>query len=250
MTLLTACGQVHVPVHLPGGQQTLDSDGGLRLKLSLSCPVAQAGCDIPGLSVQTRAILKQRAVDGLGVAAAATHFDGATGIEVDLPGYTNEAQARAVLGARGEVDVVDLIDHPGVFLPVGKDISTQMCNTHCTSDQYAIVFTGAQIASETLSAVIDEQTSQPVVRFAFARQYQQQFADYTLQHIGQYLTIVLDGIVIESATIQSEIQSEGQITGLPTLENAQALVTKLKYRALPLEVTSTSVERVSPAAQK
>ncbi len=239
LAVLTACSAVR----LPGQKQTLQHDGGLRVTLALSCPASQPACDMQTLSTQTRDILQRRAVEGLGVASAVTKLDGDTHIVVELPAYTNEAQARAILGSRGEVEILDSGATP---IPVGVDVATQMCASACAPGQYKILFTGAQFDPNALSAGLDQQTQHPVVTFGFAHQYQQQFADYTRQHIGQYLTIALDGSVIESATIQSEIDGTAQITGLASLADAQALVTKLKYQALPLAVTVSNVERVSP----
>lgn len=239
LAALTACGAVR----LPGQTQTLQRAGGLRVMLSLSCPVSHPACDIQTLSTSTRDILQRRAVQGLGVVDAVTRLDGDTSIVIELPAYTNEAQARAILGSRGEVDILDT---GATSVPVGTNVSAQLCAATCAPGQYKIVFTGDQFDPTAFAATLDQQSQQPVVTFAFARQYQQQFADYTRQHIGQYLTIALDGSVIECATIQSEIDGTGQITDLKSLDEARALVIKLKYQALPLAVTVSNVERVPP----
>lgn len=183
-------------------------------------------------------------MEGLGVADAVTRLDGDTHIVIELPSYANDAQARAILGSRGEVDILDT---GATSVPVGANVSTQICAATCAPGQYKIAFTGAQFDPNSLAATLDRQSQQPIVAFAFAHQYQQQFADYTRQHIGQYLTITVDGAVIESAAIQSEIDSQGQIAGLKSLGEAQALVTKLKYQALPLAVAVSNVERILPA---
>ncbi|MGZ3599560.1 MAG: SecDF P1 head subdomain-containing protein [Ktedonobacterales bacterium] len=239
LTALAACG----PQQLLGKQKTLQHDGGIQITFSLACPSLQAGCDIQRLSAQTRDILQQRAVNGLGVADAVTRLDGNTAIVVELPAYTDNARALAVLGQRGEVDFIDSSGSP---IQIADDVSTKLCTDACTPGQYKILFTGAQLDPNAISATLDPQSQQPTVTFAFAQPYQQQFAEYTRQHIGQYLTIALDGKVIESATIQSEIDSQGQITGLANMDTAQALVTNIKYHALPLAVTATHVELVTP----
>jgi preprotein translocase subunit SecD len=61
------------------------------------------------------------------------------------------------------------------------------------------------------------------------------------------LTIALDGQVIESATIQSEIDGQGQITGLGSLDAAHTLAAQLKSGPLPLQLTEVSAELVTPA---
>jgi protein-export membrane protein SecD len=63
----------------------------------------------------------------------------------------------------------------------------------------------------------------------------QRFAEYTGSHIGQFLTIVLDGEVVSSPQIQSVIpDGAGQITGDFTFAEARSLGIKLQYGALPV----------------
>lgn len=238
---LTACGQLS----LPGQPKTFLRDGSLRITFSLACLPSQTGCDIQRLAAQTRDILQQRAINGLGVADAVARLDGNSRIVVELPAYNQETRALAVLGQRGEVN---FIETSGTPLMVATDVSTKLCTSACTPGQYAIVFTGAQLDPNALSATRDQQSQQPTVTFAFAQPYRQQFADYTRQHIGQYLTIALDDKVIESATIQSEIDGQGQITGLASMDDAQALVTDLRYHALPLAVTVTESVSAIPSS--
>lgn len=241
LATLTACGTLR----LPGQHKTFQNDGGLRITLSLACLPSQVRCDMQRLSTQTRDILQQRATEGLGVADAVVRLDGNTTIIVELPAYTDEAQALAVLGTPGELDIIDTGVSP---VSVGTDVSAKLCTDTCTPGQYKIVFTGAQIDPSSCNATLDRQSQQPTVTFAFVQSYRQQFAEYTRQHIGQYLTIALDGKVVESATIQSEIAGQAQITGLASMHDAQLLVTTLKYHALPLAVTVTQTEQAIPSS--
>lgn len=49
------------------------------------------------------------------------------------------------------------------------------------------------------------------------------------------------------ATIQSEIDGNGQITGLPSLQVAHTLAAVLVYGSLPLSLRVVSAQRVVPA---
>ena len=76
---------------------------------------------------------------------------------------------------------------------------------------------------------------------------QQDFANYTRDNVSKYLTIVLDGKVIESAAIQSEIDGQGQITGGNiTMADAQQFASYLKYGALPLPLVVESEQQLAP----
>jgi virginiamycin B lyase len=201
---------------------------GLRITLQASCLPSHPSCPLAselGTVLQT---LQRRSVDGLQVKDADVRLQGANGIVINLPGYTDTAFASEVLGGRGELAIIDT---GGTSVEVG---------TKVTPGQYKVLFTWAQLDQRSISA--DQQTNQSIVTFAFAGDAKAKFAAYTRTHIGQYLTITLDDTVIESAVIQSEINGQGQITGLPTFDDAQALALLLKSQPLPVMLTVVSVE--------
>jgi preprotein translocase subunit SecD len=60
----------------------------------------------------------------------------------------------------------------------------------------------------------------------------------------------LDGKVIESAVIQSQITGQGQISGNMTKAQATALAAQLTSGALPLMMTMVAMEQVTPTVTK
>ncbi len=64
--------------------------------------------------------------------------------------------------------------------------------------------------------------------------------DFTSQNIGRPMSIVIDGVVISSPTVNSAISGEGQIEGIPA-RDVNDLVVQLKAGALavPLEVVQS-----------
>ncbi|MGH2516905.1 MAG: SecDF P1 head subdomain-containing protein, partial [Ktedonobacterales bacterium] len=68
----------------------------------------------------------------------------------------------------------------------------------------------------------------------------------TVQHIGAYLTIALDNIVVESATLQSAIDGTAQITGFTSTAQARQLAAALKYGPLSIPFTTLFVATISP----
>jgi len=65
--------------------------------------------------------------------------------------------------------------------------------------------------------------------------------------IGQYLTIALDDTVIESATIQSEIDNQAEVIGIASLTAAQNLAAWMRYGPLPVALQVIGDERVAAA---
>src|SRR5713101_3499284 len=69
---------------------------------------------------------------------------------------------------------------------------------------------------------------------------------FTGKNVGNYLTVTLDKVVIESAVIQSAITGPGVITGNFTTQSAQQVVTVLKYGALPIALKIASEQTIGP----
>ena len=72
------------------------------------------------------------------------------------------------------------------------------------------------------------------------------FSKFTGQNIGHALTVTLDGQVVMSASINSQISNTGEINGNFTYKQAQNFVNILKYGALPVALKLDSSNVVSP----
>ncbi len=173
--------------------------------------------------------------------------DGSTQIIVELPGITGSPQIADITSLLTSSGAVAILDTGSDFLPVGASTTGKTCVGPCEAGQYHIAFTGDQIDRNQVAAELDNQSGQWVVQFAFAGSARQQFASYTASRIGQYLTIAVDDIVVESATIQSEIDGAGQITGGDEA-SARQVAAYLKSGSLPAVITVVSSELVTPSA--
>lgn len=218
-------------------RQGLDLKGGVQFVFEASCPKTKPNCDIQSVMPQVVDNINQRIAHGLAVSEATVRSNPGNGtILVQLPGFTNAAQASALLGQTGEMNILDTSSaNPPV--QVGDTI---------TSGQYPVRFTGAELDTNQISAGLDPSSSKPIVTFAFSGKAKSDFANYTGNHIGQPLTITLDNRVISSPTIQSEINGNGQITGLGSIGEAQNLASLLKYGALPLPLKVVSSQEIAP----
>jgi preprotein translocase subunit SecD len=106
-------------------------------------------------------------------------------------------------------------------------------------------FTGKDLDPSQVYVSYD-QAGRPQISFEMQGNAISEFGTFTGQNVGQYLTVTLDKQVIESAVIQSAITGPGVITGNFTTQEAQQVVTVLKYGALKIPLTIESIETVGP----
>ena len=253
LLLAAAAGYILWPnnkgIHIGGYNNSLDwkfgldIKGGIQFVLEASCPPDQPKCDIAAAMPSVQKSIENRINGGLALTDAIVTQEGSNRLVVQLPGLTDDTQARQLLGKTGQMLIIDTGSQS---LPVGTDVTGLTCTDTCTSGQYKIQFKGSDLDTNSVSAGLDPNTQQPVVTFQFKGDAQKRFADYTAANIGNYLTITLDNKVIESATIQSQITGPGQISGSMTVAQANDLATLLKYGALPLPLTIVSEQQLAP----
>lgn len=243
LIILMAAGAAYVDapnnggIHLAGYnndlqvRQGLDLQGGVQVLLQASCDVPTPHCTSAQLAAMsdTRDAIERRVNGGLGVSEPVIQLEGNDRISVELPGLKNEQDAVQLLGQTGKLEIID----------TGPNALT--VGTVVTPGQYPVRFTGDQLDPNSINATIDSQSGQPIITFQFKGQAQTDFANYTQQNIGNYLTITLDGKVIESAVIQSQITGQGQISGgSMTIESAQQTAALLRYGSLPVPLSIVS----------
>jgi preprotein translocase subunit SecD len=248
--LLLAAGAAYVDAPNNGGihigsysndlnvRQGLDLQGGVQVLLQATCSLqGDSNCTHNELSHMSdvRDNIEQRVNGGLGVSEPVIRLEGTNRISVELPGLKNEADAVALLGQTGKMEIIDT---GTAQLTVGQTVPA--------GSNYKVVFTGDQLDSSSINATLDPQSGQPEILFQFKGAAQSAFADYTRTHVGEYLTITLDNKVIESAVIQSEITGQGTISGgSMTLQSAQATAALLRYGSLPVPLVIVSENEIS-----
>ncbi len=213
-------------------KQGLDLQGGIEITLQASCPSDQPKCDVAGLLPDALNAVQKRVAGGLGVNDSVVRKEGNNLILVELPGLQDTQQANALLGKTGKMEIIDT---KGTPLQVGTTV---------TEGQYPVAFTGAQLNPGSIQATLDQNNS-PIVTFEFQGDARSKFATYTRDNQGGYLTVTIDNQVIESAQIQSEIDGQGEITGIGNIAAAQDLATQLKYGALPLPLAVVSEKQLA-----
>jgi preprotein translocase subunit SecD len=226
--------------------KTLERDGGARITLHATCFPDQANCDPNARLNDVMDALKRRSLAaGYGDVAVHTGSEAQT-VVVDVSGVGDGQQLVPLLTNRGQIY---FIDTGGMGLTVGEDVSDNICMDRCKLGQYAVLFRGKDLDQSQVRATTDPTNNQPVVILAFKDDAKKRFADYTAASIGNYLTIILDGKVIESAVIQSEITGPAQISGSMTMAQATALAAQLVSGELPLMMTLVNVEQATPTTK-
>jgi preprotein translocase subunit SecD len=247
--LLTACSPIGLQQSVTP-QHSLAQDGGVRLTFRAACPPTSPACNLAKERDAAVGVLARRLAGRSDVHDPVVRADGSTNIIVELPGSTGSTgstQIADIITLLTTSGTVAILDTGSDILPSGTNVISKMCSSACAPGQYHVAFTGDQIDRNQVAAQPDNQSGQWVVQFAFAGSARQQFASYTAAHIGEYLTIAVDNVVVESATIQSEIDNSCQISGM-TEADARQLAANLKLGALPAVITVVSSDQVTPSA--
>jgi protein-export membrane protein SecD len=245
-------------------RQGLDLQGGVQVLLQAVPFESESDLDAAtqlAASIETARNIIERRVNGLGVSEALVQTQGDDRIVVELPGIDDPDLAVSTIKETG---LMEFIDSGATPLPQGLPVRTTLSEAAATpvltptetltstgevtpttpvvpdeGPVYETVFTGRDLRQAFPAR--NPTTGEFYVAFELQPEAAQNFADYTSNHIGQFLTIVLDGIVISSPRIQSVIpDGSGQITGEFTFQEARSLGVQLQYGALPvpLEVES------------
>lgn len=229
-------------------RQGLDLQGGLQVLLKAD--VSEDTVIEPDQLDTSRQIIEER-VNALGVAEPLVQTEGDRRILVELPGIDNPEEAVALIQ---ETALLEFVDTGSSQLDEGTCIRTNLNEgpSRCeyaedgslspiSAPTYETVMTGAAIQqAETASTSF----GQYYVDFTLQAEERDLFANYTREHQGQFLTIVLDKQVISSPRINAVIEGQGTITGNFTLQEAQKLALQLRFGSLPIPLVIDSTRQI------
>jgi len=188
----------------------------------------------------------ERRVNQLGVAepVIAEHGNRGDQILVQLPGVTDVEQAKRVIKTTAQLalKLVDdtspsqesLLQATGGKVPDDKEVVQGQGDTPGQPVYYLVrreaVITGRDLKNARAGV---DQNNAPDVQFSLNPQGADKFKRETGRNIGKRLAIILDGSVASAPNIQSQIGSEGVITGRFTAQEADELSKVLRAGALP-----------------
>lgn len=245
--LLAACSRPG-PQQSLAPQHTFARDGGIRLTLRVSCLPDASTCDLEKQRDAAVGVIARRLGERKDLSDPVVRGDGSDGIVVELPDVASGplvGDITALVTTRGRIEILDTGDDS---LVIGSSTVGKTCADTCDAGQYPVIFTGDQIDRSSVAAQQDRfQAGKWVVLFRFSGSSRQQFADYTASHIGRYLTITANDVVVMSSVIQSEIEDTGQITVMDE-NQARRLAAYLMSGSLPATIAVVSTEQAQPSA--
>jgi len=240
-----------------GGSRLIETKLGLDLQggLKVEYRVNPSGGKTPTLAdVEiVREIISNR-VNSTGVAEPVVVTSGSDRVVVELPGVTDTATVRALVGQTGRLDFVPIPTSTQVTQGQTLDLSTAtVCGDTSVVTTLCILFSGDQLEAATLGT---DQQGGRAVNFNLKDRGDQLFGAFTADHINEQFAIVLDSVVISAPVIKGaitggtvQISNESSIGGLPQKEATQ-LVNVLKFGALPFPVEELSSDTIDPTLGK
>lgn len=250
----------------------LDLKGGTHMTMELD--VDKLPKDLPLVEAMSQAIeIIRNRVDQYGVAEPIIARQGARWIVVQLPGVTDSAQAKDLVGKTALLEfrmvndsekgrtalnkILELGDPfagsttgaptaaaaklvpPGMQLFKGKDSAMYLLDAE-------VPLTGATLDSAKVET--GGEYGLPVVAFKFKPEAAAKFASLTGSNVGKHMAIVLDGVVFSAPVIKGRIGGgSGIIEGQFTPEDAKALAIVLRAGALPAPVRIIEERTVGPS---
>ena len=228
-----------------------DAGDGSDLKLIVSLKPAALKTTLDEGVKQNISTLSKR-VNELGLTEPLIQQQGPDRIVVQLPGVQDVARAKAIIGrtATLEVRLVDETVVPGTELSsaipfnselftVGKGVPVVLSKD--------VILTGDYISSATASF---DQNQQPSVSIDLNGDGGRKMREATRERVGKRMAIVLfekgKPEVLSVATIQQELGSRFQITGMGGAENANELALLLRSGALSAPMTVIEERTIGP----
>ena len=211
----------------------LDLQGGLRVVLRSDTPNPDR------VDLDTARNIIENRVNEFGVAEPLIQTSGTDRIIVELPGLTAGDQNRAL----------DLIGQQAVLeFRLLRAAAQGLATADLTlADLEEVAFTGEIIRTARADFErIGSATLGPAVLFEVRAEDARAFGDFTGSNIGRRMAIVLDGVIQTAPTLNSRITDSGQITGIPTLEEAADTALVLRSGSLPIALTVEEIRAIGP----
>lgn len=221
----------------------LDLRGGVEVLLQAKPdPNAPGGLTevTPEQLAGARAVIENR-VDPQGTKELILTQVGEDRLLLQVPGERNPQEIIRIIGDTALLEFVntgaDYFESGTSFAEVG---SSQRLPDFA---KYETILTGADLARSD----VQMQAGKPIVGFTFRGEAADIFGHFTANHVGQHLTVLLDGVVLTSPEIRGPIWGgEGIIEGTFSVEEATRIVRQLNAGALPVPLEILSHSIVSP----
>jgi preprotein translocase subunit SecD len=172
-------------------------------------------------------------------------------ILVQLPGLEDSARVKDIIKNTAMLEIRQALDgpyasqqnaleaHQGILPPDAVLLPGHPApgDTSGTQAWYVVTRTAAVSGSDLRRAMAStDDQGRPDVTFELTADGGRRFERFTAAHINDKLAVVLDGKVMEVATIQEKIRDQGRITGTFTAQQTKDLSMVLNSGALPASI--------------
>ncbi len=251
-------------------RQGLDVKGGIRMTLRAQVEKLTPEEQKTWSPERMRLLVDilQKRIDILGVIEPTIYIKGDTELVIELPGFTNEEEARDLLQTTARLEfrylkdvrseknplgryeiVIDKDEHGEEivrFRDMGDPKEPGRLIKEGTPEYLQIIQNSPLIVSgdELERAEVTQQAISPEVLLIFNREGQDKFARASTLYLKEHIAIVLDEKIISAPVIQSPNLREPVIQGNFTLREATRLRDLLNAGALPVSLSVESINRV------
>jgi preprotein translocase subunit SecD len=207
----------------------LDLRGGLQVILEADLPETS---EITAEQMDVARSIIENRTNALGVAENSIQVAGERRLVGEFPGLED---ADSILSTIQQTGLLEFVDFGSTFINPGTVVTTDYGgNTEVAEGEvlYHTIMNGAELLTV---GVTTDQINQTGVSFDLNDEGRAIFADYTTNHTGEFLGIVLDKQVISAPRVKDPItEGRGTISGNFTIESANALAVQLRYGSLPV----------------
>jgi preprotein translocase subunit SecD len=201
-------------------------------------------------------------IDQLGVSEPTIqeHGLGQYQILVQLPGVDDPGRVKGIMQSTAMLEIKQMTDGPypseqaalqakGGIVPIDAVLMQGAC-TSGSEPTYCFVSRTSAVSGKDLRSAdaSTDQNGQPAVHFNLTGEGGQRFFNFTSNHVGDSLAVVLDNRVQEVANIKEPIRDTGEISGgRMTDQQAKDLSMILRSGALPASVSYLEERTVGPS---
>ncbi len=187
-------------------------------------------------------------------------------ILVQLPGVDDPARVKEVMQSTAMLEIRQALDngrpfnseqealaaHNGVLPPDSVLMKGRPQGGGASSespDVYYLISRVSAVSGRDLRSAEagTEESGRPDVTFTLTRDGGDRFYQFTNQHVGDSLAVVLDGKVQEVATIKEAIRDTGRISGSFSDQQTKDLAMVLRSGALPASIKYLEERTVGPS---
>lgn len=197
---------------------------------------------------QTRRVIERR-ISALGLSEATVQAVNRAGSEdellIQMPGVDDPEHVKRVIGKAAVLEWRDVKDGPfesrdsayarfnGVF-PLGTELFHAPAHGGWYLLSRSVVIRGSDLRDARAAAGFGGGW---VTQFSLSQDAAKRFGPYTEANIGKRAAILLDREILSVAVIEARISDSGQITGMPSEQDAADLALSLRAGSLPASLT-------------